>query len=116
MSGSLGTRAAPDLPVMKMKSSRGILGNVCLSVSILVIYGLLGYRIYVMYSEGIWLDWAVGNAVPDSVVWTVIGMRPSILKSMAIWLLSQDILLYMLPFPILLAVLDRWPGGDDRVS
>ncbi|NDY55345.1 hypothetical protein G3N56_01115 [Desulfovibrio sulfodismutans] len=97
-----------------MKTSRGILGDMCLWVSILVIYGLLGYRIYVRYSEGIWLDWTVGNALPDSMVMTVIGMRPSILKTMVIWLLSQDVLLYMLPFPIILAVLDRWPGGDDR--
>jgi hypothetical protein len=101
-------------PVMKMKSSRGILGNVCLWVSILVIYGLLGYRMYVLYSEGIWLDWTVGDILPDAVIWTVIGMRASILKTMVIWLLSQDVLLYMAAFPIILAVLDRWPGGNGR--
>lgn len=114
MSGTFVWRAWAVLPVMKMKTSRGILGDMCLWVSILVIYGLLGYRIYVMYSEGIWLDWTVGEAVPDSMVMVVIGMRPSILKTMVIWLLSQDVLLYMLPFPIILAILDRWPGGDDR--
>lgn len=82
-------------------------GTLCLLVSILVIYGLLGYRGYVLYTEGIWLDWTVGNITPDPVVWAVIGMRPSVAKTLAIWLLSQDILLYLLPFPVILALLDR---------
>lgn len=97
-----------------MKTSRGILGTLCLLVSILVIYGLLGYRAYVLYSEGIWLDWTVGNIVPDPVVLAVIGMRPSVGKTLVIWLLSQDIVVYLLPFPIILALLDRRAGEERR--
>jgi len=90
-----------------MKKSRGMLGALCLLVSIVVIYGLLGYRGYVLYTEGIWLDWTVGNSVPEPLVWAVVNMRPSVVKTMAIWLMSQDFLLYLLPFPIILALLDR---------
>jgi hypothetical protein len=97
----------PGQGVMKMKKSRGMFGTLCLLVSIVVIYGLLGYRGYILYTEGIWLDWTVGNSVPDPMVWAVVSMRPSVAKTVAIWLLSQDILLYLLPFPIILALLDR---------
>ncbi|QLA16491.1 hypothetical protein [Desulfolutivibrio sulfoxidireducens] len=95
-----------------MKTSRGMFGIICLVISIVVIYGLFGYKAYVFFSEGIWLDWSAGNYLPDPMILAVIRMRPSPLKTMVIWLLSQDVLVLLLPFPLIVAWIDGKLGRD----
>lgn len=95
-----------------MKTSRGLFGNICLLISIMVIYGLLGYKAYVFFSEGIWLDWSAGNYLSDSMAMSLIEMRPSPIKSVVLWILSQDIVLLLLPFPFLLVLIDRGIGRE----
>jgi hypothetical protein len=97
---------------MEMKTARGIFGTVCLAISLVVIYGLLGYKAYVFFSEGIWLDWSAGNYVSDTVARALIAMRPSPLKTAVIWILSQDIVVLLLPFPVIVAWLDGRLGRD----
>ncbi len=96
----------------EMKTSRGMFGIICLVISIVVIYGLFGYKAYVFFSEGIWLDWSAGNYLPDPMILAVIRMRPSPLKTMVIWLLSQDVLVLLLPFPLIVAWIDGKLGRD----
>ncbi len=90
-----------------MKLSKTGFGAFCLWASILFIYGLLFYKIYVLKTKGIWPAWTVGDYLPDSVIRGVFSLKQAWLKDVLVRFLWLDLIFYLLPFPILIFLLDQ---------
>jgi len=97
-----------------MRTTSAFFGAICLLASIASIYGLLFYRIYVFWEKGVWADWALGNFLPDWFIRGVFSLKPSFVRQALAGALSLDLILYLLPFPLLIYWLDlRSRGGAE---
>lgn len=90
-----------------MRVTNTFFGGICLLTTVLVIYGLLFYKLYVFWTKGIWVDWMLGNFLPDEMIVMAFSLKASIAREIVVWTLSQDILIYFLPFPLLVFYLDQ---------
>ncbi len=91
-----------------MRTNATHFGAICLLASILAIYGLLFFKLYVFWTKGVWSDWAAGNFMPDALIRGVFSLKPSLARDALVWVLSLDVILYLLPFPLLIYWLDRF--------
>jgi len=90
-----------------MRVTNTFFGGICLLTTVLVIYGLLFYKLYVFWAKGIWVDWMLGNFLPDEMIVMAFSLKASITREILVWALSQDILMYFFPFPLLVFYLDQ---------
>lgn len=90
-----------------MRFTNTFFGGVCLLTTVLVIYGLLLFKLYVFWTKGVWVDWMLGNFLPDELIVMAFSLKPPLAREILVWALSQDILLYFLPFPLLVFYLDQ---------
>ena len=78
-----------------MKIPGDTFGRGCLWVSLAALYGLLAMRLFVAWREGLWLEWPLGDFVPDVVVRWVFALEPPGLQDAASWLLGRDVLYWV---------------------
>ncbi|EHJ46555.1 hypothetical protein DFW101_0538 [Solidesulfovibrio carbinoliphilus subsp. oakridgensis] len=78
-----------------MTTRRDVLGRGCLWASLAALYILLGMKLFVAIREGLWLDWPLGNFVPDAVVRWVFVRPDAAARTVLAWLLGQDVLYYV---------------------
>ncbi len=75
-----------------MMNRRDALGRTCLWVSLGALYALLGMKVFVAWREGVWLDWPLGDHVPDEVVRRAFAAPAGPVRSALVWVLGQDVL------------------------
>ncbi len=68
------------------------LGRVCLWISLAALYILLGLKVFVALREGLWLDWPLGDFLPDVLVRWVFSLESPPVRSVLAWVLSRDVL------------------------
>jgi hypothetical protein len=78
-----------------MATRRNVLGRGCLLASLAALYILLGMKLFVALREGLWLDWPLGNFVPDAVVRWVFARPDAAVRTALAWLLGRDVLYYV---------------------
>lgn len=78
-----------------MKIPGDAFGRGCLWVSLAALYGLLAMRLFVAWREGLWLEWPLGDFVPDALVRRVFALEQPGLRDAAIWLLGLDVLYWV---------------------
>lgn len=96
-----------------MRFTNTFFGGICLLTSVLVIYGLLFYKLYFLWTKGVWVDWMLGNFLPDEMITFMFSLKSSVTREILVWLLSRDVLLYFLPFPLLVFYLDQQMANAD---
>jgi hypothetical protein len=99
-----------------MKSQRDAFGRGCLLASLVALYVLLGMKAFVVWREGLWLDWPLGDYLPDGLVRWVFALPDSQVRSVAAWLLGQDVLYHAAAISLVLwlcAFSGESPGVDD---
>lgn len=85
-------------------------GRGCLWVSLAALYGLLAMRLFVAWREGLWLEWPLGDFLPDTAVRLVFSLDNDTLRQMLGWLLARDVLYWAAGVCLLLWLLIT-PGG-----
>ena len=75
-----------------MKIPGDVFGRGCLWVSLAALYGLLAMRLFVVWRDGIWLAWPLGNFVPDALVRKIFALNDAGPRRIIVWFLEQDIL------------------------
>jgi len=78
-----------------MKIPGDTFGRGCLWISLAALYGLLAMRLFVVWREGLWLYWPLGDFASNAVVRRVFALNDSGLRRIVVWLLEQDILYYV---------------------
>lgn len=101
-----------------MTTRRNVLGRGCLWVSLAALYILLGMKLYVAVREGVWLDWPLGDFVPDAVVRWVFARPDAAIRAVLVWSLGRDVLYYAAGAALVLWGLSFWGGAsaDDSDS
>lgn len=74
-----------------MKTRYNVFGQICLWASLAALYALLAMKLVVLWREGLWLDWPLGNYLPDAIVRWVFSLRYQPLRSGLVWALSRDV-------------------------
>lgn len=101
-----------------MTTRRDLLGRGCFYCSLAALYCLLGMKVYVAWREGLWLDWPLGEYLPDALVRAVFSLPDGRIREALTWLLRQDVLYHVAAITLLLWLLapsgkpGRGPGGD----
>ncbi|MHC1789038.1 hypothetical protein [Solidesulfovibrio sp.] len=90
-------------------------GRGCLWVSLAALYGLLAMRLFVVWREGLWLEWPLGDFLPDHVVRLVFSLGNDLLLHVAVWLLARDVLYWVAAVCLLLWLLIA-PGGPSPAA
>jgi hypothetical protein len=98
-----------------MKTRRDALGRVCLLASFGALYLLLGMKAYVAWREGLWLDWPLGDYLPDAVVHWVFAFPDSPTRSTLEWLMGRDVLYYAAAVSLVLWLLNL-SGGSSVIT
>ena len=98
-----------------MKIPGDAFGRGCLWVSLAALYGLLAMRLYVVWREGLWLEWPLGDVVPDAVVRRVFALEAAGLRDAAVWLLGRDVLYWVAAVCLFLWLLTG-PDGSSRAG
>lgn len=75
-----------------MKIPGDAFGRGCLWVSLAALYGLLAMRLFVVWRDGLWLEWPIGDFVSDAVVRRVFALDDAAPRRVVVWLLEQDVL------------------------
>lgn len=88
-----------------MKTRGDAFGRGCLWASLTALYGLLGMRVFVAWRDGLWLDWPLGDSLPDAVVRWVFAVTDETVRSVLAWLLRQDVLYFAAAVSLVLWVL-----------
>lgn len=78
-----------------MTTRRDVLGRGCLWVSLAALYTLLGMKIFVALRDGLWLDWPLGEFMPDAVVRWVFRLPAGGVRTALVWGMSQDVVYYV---------------------
>ena len=78
-----------------MTTRRDVLGRICLWVSLAALYTLLGMKLFVALRDGIWLDWPLGEFLPDAVVRGVFRLRDGAVRDALVWVLAQDVVYHV---------------------
>ncbi len=107
-----------------MTTRRDLLGRGCLWCSLAALYSLIGMKAYVAWREGLWLDWPLGNYLPDAAVRWVFSLPDGAFRGVLAWLLRQDVIYHAAAVALLIWLLgliggpsagkggDRFPGDD----
>ena len=100
-----------------MKIPGDTFGRGCLWLSLAALYGLLAMRLYVAWREGLWLEWPLGDFVPDAVVRRIFALEQPGLRDAASWLLGRDVLYWVAAGCLILWLLtgsgEAGPANDD---
>jgi hypothetical protein len=113
-----------------MATRRDLLGRGCFYCSLAALYCLLGMKVLVAWREGLWLDWPLGDYLPDAVVRALFALPDGRFREILTWLLRQDVIYHAAAIALLLWLLhlaagagrgnggDGFPGGEppDRVT
>ena len=103
-----------------MKIPGDAFGRGCLWVSLAALYGLLAMRLFVVWRDGLWLYWPLGDFAPDVVVRRVFALADAEPRRIVVWLLRQDILYYVaavcLAVWLLIPAGKAAPAGDKDES
>jgi len=98
-----------------MKTRGDVFGRGCLWVSLTAVYGLLGMRVFVAWQEGLWLDWPLGDYLPDSVVRWVFALPNASTRAVLVWILGRDVLYHAAVLSLLLWLVTL-RGGSQSVG
>ena len=78
---------------------------------------MLAMRLYVVWRDGMWLAWPLGDFLPDALVRRLFALPDAGPRDALVWLLGQDALYWVAAVCLvvwLLAAPGRTtPGGDD---
>lgn len=99
-----------------MRHPGDALGRGCLLVSLTALWAMLAMRLYVVWRDGMWLAWPLGDLLPDVLVRRLFALPDTGLRDALVWLLRQDALYWVAAVCLvlwLLAAPDRTPPGGD---
>lgn len=101
-----------------MTTRRDLIGRGCLWCSLAALYTLLGMKAYVAWRDGVWLDWPLGNALPDALVRWVFSLPDGPFRAVLEWLMRQDVIYHAAAVTLLIWLLGLVAGspedkGDD---
>ncbi|UJX40693.1 hypothetical protein K9F62_18670 [Desulfovibrio sp. JY] len=74
-----------------MTTRSDVLGRGCLWVSLAALYTLCGMKLFVAWRDGLWLDWPLGDYLPDAVVRWVFRLPEGAPRTALVWVMGQDV-------------------------
>jgi len=95
-----------------MTTRRDVLGRGCLWVSLAALYFLLGMKLFVAFREGLWLDWPLGDFLPDAVVRWVFALPDATVRQALAWVLNQDVVYHAAAVSLVLWMMTLLSGSS----
>lgn len=99
-----------------MTTRRDVLGRGCLWVSLAALYLLLGMKLFVAFREGLWLDWPLGDFLPDALVRWVFALPDATLRQALAWVLNQDVVYHAAGISLILWIATLFGGSSPAES
>lgn len=100
-----------------MRHPGDALGRGCLLVSLTALWAMLAMRLYVVWRDGMWLAWPMGDVLPDALVRRIFTWPDGGPRDALVWLLRQDALYWVAAVCFVLWLIAApgrsAPGGDD---
>ncbi|WP_428569062.1 MAG: hypothetical protein ACP59X_10470 [Solidesulfovibrio sp. DCME] len=101
-----------------MATRRDLVGRGCFYCSLAALYCLLGMKVFVAWRDGLWLDWPLGDVLPNAVVRALFALPDGRLRDILTWLSRQDVIYHVAAIALVLwllhlaAMAGRGGGGD----